>query len=373
MSASDKMALIIGMDRFQNPILAPLDSCKIDAQGMFETLSKLGYAIFGNSPLIGSNLDKEYGSSQIRKSIVTFFGSATADQTLLFYFSGHGIAWADDVFLSTPQVDPLQPMAEGFAFSDLTKLMSQCKSKRIVGIIDACSAGAIDLPGSVLKDSPESHANQTLAAYDKICDNVPKAEGINLLLSSQAYAPSAAGAKDDNSLYTKYLIEGLRGIKPESNPQGKKIPYSGTVNDDGNITPLLLHQYVYHKVANQTNQLPKIKVDESSEIVIASYPDLASASKSEDADNNKILFAKGIDFLSKKDYNNALDNLEKVVQAQPNYAAGWRAKGFAYFGLKKYDEAIQCFEEFLKIQPDDELILKGKNYARHALWVINNI
>jgi hypothetical protein len=98
MSTPERVALIIGMDEFQSPDLVRLDSCRKDAQDMFERLSNLSYAIYGNSPMIGSNLDKKYGWTQFRESVVKFFDSTLPEQTVLFYYSGHGIALENDIF-----------------------------------------------------------------------------------------------------------------------------------------------------------------------------------------------------------------------------------------------------------------------------------
>jgi hypothetical protein len=275
MSTQDKVTLIIGMDEYQDKDLVRLDSCKKDAQDMSEMLSKLGYTIYGDSPLIGSKLDKEFGYTQVRKSIVKFFSSAMPNQTLLFYYSGHGIVWSDDVFLSTPQIDPSEPMDAGFSFTELTAAMKNSKSTRIVAIIDSCHAGAMGLSDSKLKGSADANAKLALAKYDQLSENVPKTEGKILLLSSQAYQPSEA-IKGKNSLYTKFLLEGLNGVKFDKDPKGRSIDYTGSVDDNGRITPQLLHEYVYNKVATITNQVPRIKGDQSSKIVIAEIPELSN-------------------------------------------------------------------------------------------------
>jgi hypothetical protein len=58
------------------------------------------------------------------------------------------------------------------------------------------------------------------------------------------------------------LIEGLRGVKASNDEKGRETPAS--VDNNGNVTPESLHEYVYHKVANEANQTPKIKSDKSS-------------------------------------------------------------------------------------------------------------
>jgi hypothetical protein len=73
-----------------------LSSCKKDAIDLSNLLSseKLDYKIFGNGLVIGSDLDRSYVYTEINKFINYFFLDAEPGQTILFYFSGHGIQWA---------------------------------------------------------------------------------------------------------------------------------------------------------------------------------------------------------------------------------------------------------------------------------------
>jgi hypothetical protein len=57
------------------------------------------------------------------------------------------------IFLSTPQIEPNSPRARGFSFEELTHLMNECVTQHIVGIIDTCHAGAVNLPESTWKKS----------------------------------------------------------------------------------------------------------------------------------------------------------------------------------------------------------------------------
>ena len=123
------------------------------------------------------------------------------------------------------------------------------------------------------KKASENIASRALATYDRVLGNIPKSEGRCFLLSSQAYESSLA-IQGSNSLYTKHLVEGLRGTKPTTDEKGRKIPSS--VDENGNVTPETLHNYVYHKVANEAQQVPKIKFEKASNIVIAEHPHLKS-------------------------------------------------------------------------------------------------
>jgi hypothetical protein len=238
------------------------------------------YTIFGDVPIIGSNLDKKFGWVEVRETIGNFFNKAKPSQLLLFYFSGHGIVSGNDVYLGTPQVDHNNPWIKGLSLSDLTKQMSKSKSTQIVGIIDACYSGAADIPSSMKRKAANDNASRALATYDKVWKNTPKSKSVCLLLSSRAYEASNA-IEGENSLYTKFLLKGLRGIKPRVDKGGKMIRWSGSLEVNGDVTARSLHDYVYEKVANIIEQVPEIKTDESRSIVLLSYPKLALVNKQE--------------------------------------------------------------------------------------------
>lgn len=274
MSNPNKLALIIGIDSYDNNDLDPLPSCKKDAQELYEFLLSQKYGFLQKNPLIGSKMGKE-GWITVRRAIVDFFADAKPSQTLVFYFSGHGIYAHNEIYLASAQIDPKKPSFAGYALSDLTKRMAESKSQQIVGIIDACYSGSAKLPDLQLKKkAANDDADRSLATYDTIWEKTPKTKGIVLLLSSQGDQFSIA-VENSNSLYTYHLLEGLRGIKFDLDEMGRNRRYSGSINDNGEVTPLLLHDYVYYKVANISEQVPRIKTDVSAGIIIAEHPEKA--------------------------------------------------------------------------------------------------
>ena len=271
-----KIALIIGIDQYDIG-LDPLPSSKKDANDLNVVLSKLDFTSFNGSPIIGSEVaEDEMAWAKIRVTIHNFFREAKPSQILLFYFSGHGITGDNDVFLSNPQIDPKDPSSRGFSLSELSNCMGLSKSRQIIGIIDACYSGGVNLPHSGLqkKAAADNERKQALASYDKVWKKTPKTKGISLLLSSRSYEPSNA-IEGDNSLYTKYLIEGILGVRSSVDQNGEIILRSGSIDEKGCVTPQSLHDYVYEKVANITDQVPELKSDQSSKIIIAYYPELS--------------------------------------------------------------------------------------------------
>lgn len=94
------------------------------------------------------------------------------------------------------------------------------------------------------------------------------------MLSSQAYEVSYS-MQNSNSLYTKYILNGLKGVKFQLDEISRRVESSGTVNDNGQVTTNLLHDYVYFKVANEEKQVPEIK-QKGGSIIVAEHPDLAT-------------------------------------------------------------------------------------------------
>jgi uncharacterized protein YjbI with pentapeptide repeats len=279
MSDPSQLALIIGIDSYSKD-LDPLPSCKKDAEDIFEIFSVKGYTIYENGPLIGSTLEAKYGWVKIRNAISNFFMRAKPSQKLIFYFSDHGISKGNEVYLGTPEIDPENPFSEGFAVSDLTKLMSNSKSKQIVGIIDACHSGAAYI--TTKPKAAKEDANRALAIYDRIKKRIPKAKGISLLLSSQDYESSFAPANsnNENSSYTRHLIAALHGVKPILDKEGRYIEYTGSVDDYGDVSPNSVHEYIYNKVASENEeQTPRFTSSTSSKMVILHYPELAAKPK----------------------------------------------------------------------------------------------
>jgi uncharacterized protein YjbI with pentapeptide repeats len=265
---ANKVALIIGIDVYKDKNLYSLPFCKRDATDLSRLLSGLGYSIFRNEPIIGSKLDEELGSLQIRKSIIDFFLEAAVSDILLFYYSGYCIPWSDDVFLSNPQVDPRRPMIDGFSFSDLTKMIVTCRSKRIVSIIDACYSGSADLSKKTIKaKSAEVSSSHGRSSFDKTVQKISASEGRYFMLSSQPYSKSYSSQKLTNSIYTHYLIDGLRGNAADMN---------------GNVTPESLHMYIYSKITEVSGYPPIFKAQAAGKIILTTYKEYPAKPKGDE-------------------------------------------------------------------------------------------
>jgi len=255
-----RKALIIAIGEYKTK-LPKLDFCRGDGERMLSVLKSLSYEISNQDCLVG-----EVNSNQMRQAIMGFFGdpSTHPDDTLLFYFSGHGVPeGTGENYLAPSDIDPDLPYLSGFSFEDLTKMMNRSISTRIVTVLDCCYSGSA-------KISKGSQREEAAKGVQAINNAINPGDGRCLLAACQGYE-EAYGTRDaSNSFFTYFLIEGLRGQK-------------GSVDSDGNVTPESLGKYVHNAIMSlkpeqRPKQKPIRKVEASGDIILARYPELARQS-----------------------------------------------------------------------------------------------
>ncbi len=140
-SDAQKKALIIGISNYTH--LQTLDICKNDGTEMYKVLESLGYEISDKNKLLG-----EAKGEKVEDAIYDFFSDSKSnlDDTLLFYYSGHGVPDVDgDIYLASSDIDPNEPYRKGFSFEKLTKMIQRTMSTKVVVILDCCYSGSAKL------------------------------------------------------------------------------------------------------------------------------------------------------------------------------------------------------------------------------------
>ena len=79
-------------------------------------------------------------SIYLHKSMSTFLftQNVKSKDTLLFYFSGHGIPEGEDNYFASSEINIEEPYDKGYSSDDLTKMINRSVSTRIVIILDCC-------------------------------------------------------------------------------------------------------------------------------------------------------------------------------------------------------------------------------------------
>lgn len=278
-----RKALVISNSDYDK--LPKLPFCKNDGEDMSQLLQSLGYRITENSRLIGSN---DFFS--MREAIYDFFLGPKAghQDTLIFYYSGHATVGNGEVYLAPSDMDPDNPLLRGISLDEIVKLMQDAIPTRVITILDCSYSGAAKIGRQTAVTESPKIGRQEAGVTDKTrlieeqvvaaksgktateerIKRLRQGEGKCIMASSQGFQEAYALKEGGHSLFTYFLLKGLRGT-----------PQSVDVN--GNITPESLAEYVSRSMLNmpwdkRPSQIPIIKVQGSGDIILATYPHLAA-------------------------------------------------------------------------------------------------
>jgi tetratricopeptide (TPR) repeat protein len=380
-----KKALVIAVSDYDDLSgLKSIEFCKNDGQEMYNVLKENGYDIPDNRKLIG-----HVDSLQLKKIVYNFFTdeSNQPDDTIVFYYSGHGVPDRfGKTFLAPSDMDSEHPFMTGFSFEDLTDAMLACNSLRVVTILDSCFSGSLKIgkglgAGLDSKSSEEAAARIDNSIVEEKADKLKQGVGRCLLASSQGYEEAYDRKEKDHSVFTYYLLEGLKGHK-------------NAVDDEGNVTYDALGKFIAREMGSlplekRPKQTPVRKGEVSGgEIILTSYPDLKKKKEPDfyslfgraehyyrlrrykealesydsiirnEPENEYALLRKGLISLQVNDYTTVSECFEKIIKLNPNNSDAWYYKAKLNIKEKNYEGAIECLDKASDINPDDEKIWK---------------
>jgi formylglycine-generating enzyme required for sulfatase activity/uncharacterized caspase-like protein len=205
-----KLALIIGNSEYEDNGLAQLVTPGADADELAEVLHDPAIGNFDEvTPLINQPV------AAVQRAISRFYANKNRDDVLLLYFSGHGVL--DDrgqLYLAVKDTERnlLRGSAIGAAF--ITDEMDRSLSRRQVLILDCCHSGAF-VRGS--KGAPGLSVG-TAAAFE----GTGYARVVMTATDSTQYAweNDHVIGEADKSIFTHYLVEGLKTGAADANADG---------------------------------------------------------------------------------------------------------------------------------------------------------
>ena len=285
-----RKALIVAISEYDQ--LGNLDFCKSDGHAVHNILLAHNYDIPEQLRLIG-----RVDGYLLREKIIDFFtdSSVTLEDTLLFYYSGHGIPDSGgQVYLCASEINVDRPYRCGFSFQDLTDMMNRSISKKIIAILDCCYSGTAEIS----KGGEHDAAKLGNAAIVRGMNTLTEGEGRCILASSQANQEAYALMEENHSVFTHFLIKGLSGDKQ-------------AMDKYGYVTADSLAKFIYDGIMSlpvdkRPKQKPVRKMDISGEIVIAHYPRA-----------------------------NTNDKLGKLFNYSDNYGRRWTAYSLEVMGSRK--------------------------------------
>ncbi len=229
-----KFALIIGNQQYEDPLLKGLHAPEYDVNDLAGLLEDPQIGGFAVTRL----LDRTF--VEIRSAISDFLTDRRSEDTILLYFSGHGIkSRSGTVYLAVRDTRQKNPAVLGIDAHFLRNEMQQCYSQRQILILDCCYSGAFAKIGKGI-DTVDTKS-EFMSGFGQVVITATNAVQVGI------EADRVVG-DSKHSLFTHYLIEGLRTGQADG---------AGGAAPDGVITDLELYEYAYRRVDATKEQIPQ--------------------------------------------------------------------------------------------------------------------
>ncbi len=227
--AGDLYAVVVGVAKYANPKIPKLTVSDKDARDFAEFL-KTQKDVFKDTH-VKVMLNEEATKTEVTKQLYYELRKAGKDDTVILFFSGHG---ADDprkpgdFFFLTHEADPENLEGTAVKMNGLD-FLQKLDANRVVLIADSCHAGGFSRNTTkALEPSMKTFMRE-----------FSRSSGRAILSSSKPDEYSVEKPGFQNSVFTHYLIKGLKG--------------EADGNRDGVVTLREAYDYVYDSTKDETN------------------------------------------------------------------------------------------------------------------------
>ena len=234
--------LLVGVNQYQDKKNLPsLQYSALDCQGLGEALKEATASFPAKEVIIHHDfVSQRPYIAEIQQSIQHIITAASSEDTILFYFSGHGILEPNtqQVVLCLADTNTNKLLTTGLPLNTLLKQLSNCAASQQLVWLDACHSGGMTLRGT----SKISLPNPSSQLVEVLRHKAAESKGFYALLSCDQTQQSWEFPELGHGVFTYYLMRGLRGEAADS---------QGIIEADA------LYQYVYHQTLryiDKTNQ-----------------------------------------------------------------------------------------------------------------------
>ena len=180
----------------------------------------------------------------VRASLARIASESKPEDTVLFYFSGHGLLEANSqqavLCLADTSKDDL--LKTGLSMLELIQRLGSCAAHQQLVWLDACHSGGMTLRVGKGEPAIEPMANPTLQLVEVLRQRAKQSKGFYALLSCDQNQQSWEFPELGHGVFTYYLMRGLLGEAADG---------QGVIEADA------LYKYVYYQTLryiDQTNQ-----------------------------------------------------------------------------------------------------------------------
>jgi len=385
---SQRKALAIGNKSYR---FGPLHNTVNDATGIAEALRRLGFTV-----TTGLDLDR----IKLESTIDSFIRSIGSEDTVLIYYSGHGMQIEGENYLIPIDFDASDPITakyETFPVSKLVEGLQRRHARVSIVILDAC----------------RNNPFRVSRAVDRGLAPMSSAEGMYIAFATAPGSVADDNKNGSNGLFTKYLLEEMaepgisidelfskvrEKVYNESNEH--QLPWSSSsligtfyfspqVNTSANSTPPDPRPAARRQAeANDRNAaddpprlrgMPPLSDNRGGDVfesVVASalkrVPEMAepllSPAGTTAEDSLDALRLRGLARLGQRDYAGAVTDLTSAVENNRGDYRAYYYRSLAYTSLREPQRALQDLSRALALAPSfaEARAVRGAVYANEC-------
>ena len=248
-----KVAFLVANDTFpEDPSIPPLRFTQNDAMDLEEVLSDAETCGFEPKLYLNEN------SQRILIDLERISGELAQDDTLLFYYSGHGRLRGNELCLVSKDTVTSSLVATSIPARQVLTYLQESRATRRLLILDCCHSGAI---GRIYKGGDTDSALEGLA----------HGFGSYILTASTAIQLAEERERDGHGVFTKALIDCLREGRKESVTVGDWYSYAyDRLRIHANQTPLkwgLQLEGPSFEIGNFSQKLARMAKEERAQLI----------------------------------------------------------------------------------------------------------
>lgn len=251
--AGNKWALIVGINRYSDAEgINNLRFAVADAHLLAQALISAPKGFPAKNVVLMTDDSPEENLKPTRNQIIAqltaWLALPAEEDTVLFYFSGHGLEADGKTYLLPSDAKVSNPVLTAIPLSYVYEQMRACKAKKKIVILDACHSGA----GKDIATMSQAMARE-----------LESGQGLVTLASCDVDERSYEWAEKEHGAFTYFLVEALQGVADRDN--------------DGLLWASEVNHYVWNETRRWAGrrglkQTPRYHSDLSGEITLAAVP-----------------------------------------------------------------------------------------------------
>jgi len=315
--------LLVGVNQYHDKKLAPLSFAVSDCEGLAEALKEATQSFPNQEVIIHCPSATQTSALEaIRASLHRIVNEANSQDTILFYFSGHGILepFTKQPFLclAQTQIDNLQNT--GLGLQELLQQLKLCGDKQLV-LLDACHSGSIaQLWGEARGEAAQTQLNPTHELAEVLQQCAAQSRSFCALLSCDEGQRSWEFPDLKHGVFTYYLMQGL---------QGKATDAKGIIEANG------LYKYVYNQTqqyvdsrmrklclpdSHNYKQTPRVIMSMTGDLVLGLNPEVVDLI--DDYENNLLEYRGKFNKVIQKEYPLNQNTRQQLQRLQRSWDLG---------------------------------------------------